>query len=434
MGGLEGATGQGKGPTRGRGLILHRSRSSYDGLALPRAPKTPPKAPERLPDLQASLAAVADELLTPALVIDLDAVDHNVATLAKKLGGVSRWRPHIKTIKQARLIRMLMEGGTRTLKCATIDELALALDTAERVHPEGHVDVLLAYPIAGNAIRAVVELMRDYEGGSVTLLADSPEHLQALSAGLVDAGARHKLPVLLEVDTGMHRTGTAPKRWTEALKKKGTLEHKKLEVVGLHGYEGHLGWDDRERAFEGYDALVELARALPPKQCKSIVTSGSHAFVHALQHPGLQEGSWHHQVSPGTLVLSDVRSAPAAKALDLRQAVFVVSRVISAPTPEQITVDAGSKAMDPDVSPPQCEVLGHPQLQPLTASEEHRPMRLAGKGKPPEVGELVWLMPAHACTTVNLHRSVLYVRGGKLVKRGTIEATGHTLYVSDRRP
>jgi D-serine deaminase-like pyridoxal phosphate-dependent protein len=395
----------------------------------------PAEARERLPQLQKALGPISNSLLTPALVIDLAAVEHNIGAFIAHIGGAKRWRPHIKTVKQSRIVRMLMKRGVWSFKCSTLDELALVLDVAERVHPEGHVDVLLAYPVTRTAAHGVAGMMRDYEGGHIRLLADSPEHFHAVAGWLAEAEAPGKAGVLLDVDTGMHRTGTDASTWRAALP--DLLAVHQVQVLGLHGYEGHLEWTDRQLAHDGYDRLVELARELPKPKRRGdvlhVVTSGTHTFEHALQHKGLDDGAWRHQVSPGTLVLSDLRTAVPAAELGLRQAVFVASRVISRPGADRVTLDAGNKAMCPDRPTPACAILGWPNLEALEPSEEHRPA-VARSGERPALGDLLFLVPEHACTTVNLHRYVQYVEGGAHVGRGPIEAMSRTSRLDDRRP
>jgi D-serine deaminase-like pyridoxal phosphate-dependent protein len=123
------------------------------------------------------------------------------------------------------------------------------------------------------------------------------------------------------------------------------------------------------------------------------------------------------------VLLSDLRSDPAARALGLRQAAFVATRVIARPRPDRITLDAGSKAIAPDRPAPSCAVLGRPELEPLSPSEEHLPVRVRG-GDVPARGEVLWLVPDHVCTTVNLYREAVYVRGDAPVGRGAVEAAG----------
>ncbi|MBC8071956.1 MAG: D-TA family PLP-dependent enzyme, partial [Deltaproteobacteria bacterium] len=102
---------------------------------------------------------------------------------------------------------------------------------------------------------------------------------------------------------------------------------------------------------------------------------------------------------------------------------FVASRVIARPSAHTLTLDAGSKAIAPDRPAPACIVLGHPELAAERASEEHLPMRVNGVLAPAR-DELLLLVPDHVCTTVNLYRHAIHVRGDRIVGVGAVEAAG----------
>lgn len=367
-------------------------------------------------DLTRALAPFLDRLITPALVIDLDAVDHNLAATIARVGGPERWRPHLKTGKQAVIVAAMLAAGLRNFKVATCDELELLLTTAAGTP----VDVLLAYPAQRASLTAALGLADAHPQARVVLLADSPAHLQALADWT--AGRPAPLPILLDVDLGMQRTGSRPEVWTEL-----RAMPQPLVLAGLHGYDGHLRWDQRDEAWRGYDQLCALGRTLSERlgvdpSTVELLTSGTHSYAHALAHAGLRDGPWAHRVSPGTIVLSDRRSHAAAQDIGLRQAAFVATRVISV-GPERATLDAGSKAIAPDVAPPNCAVLDHPELTPQQASEEHLPCHVDGPS--PALGELLWLVPEHVCTTVNLHREAVWIRDGRFAGVGPVGASGH---------
>jgi D-serine deaminase-like pyridoxal phosphate-dependent protein len=372
--------------------------------------------------LTRALAPILDELLTPALIIDLDAVAHNLAATIERLGGPSRWRPHLKTCKQAVVIELMLAAGLRHFKVATVDELDLLLHTTR-----GHdVDVLFAFPAVRASLRAVLSLARA-SSARVIVLADSPAHLEQLGRDATALGWSEPLAVMLDVDLGMHRTGAAPELWRSL-----TELPAPLTLAGLHGYDGHLRWDQRDEARAGYDRLCELATELASKLGVELgglelATSGTHSYAHASAHPPLHAGPWQHRVSPGTVVLSDLRSHAAAADIGLRQAAFVATRVISV-GPGRITCDAGSKAITPDArseSAPTCAVLDHPELRPQRASEEHLPCEVELGAPTPALGQLLWLIPDHVCTTVNLHREAVWLRDGRFAGFGPIAASGH---------
>lgn len=378
---------------------------------------------ERHRALHAAVAELAPDLLTPALVIDLDAAEHNIARLVETLGP-GRWSPHIKTVKQSALLKPLLAAGVRDFKCATLDELALLLRTIDEVRCEG-ARVLLAYPLTEPMLGPLTTLASRHRSTTIAVLLDAPQHARWVDRALTARGGP-RLEAVFDVDVGMHRTGSAPQRWRAAWAE-GLRLHT-LVPVGLHAYEGHLQWDEREQAFEAYDEVVSLARDPEWKTsfagCRFVLTSGSHAFHHASNHPGLSSGAWQHQLGPGTLVLSDLRSAAPARALSLKQAAFVATRVVSAPTPDRITLDAGSKAIAPDRPAPALAIVGHPTLRATTPSEEHHPVRCPSETAP-AMGSILFAVPDHVCTTVNLHREAIYLRTDRFVGVGPIEAMGH---------
>jgi D-serine deaminase-like pyridoxal phosphate-dependent protein len=375
--------------------------------------------------LTRALAPILDELLTPALIIELDAVAHNLAATLARLGGPGRWRPHLKTCKQAVVIELMLAAGLRHFKVATVDELDLLLRTAAEQGAEA-IDLLFAYPASRPSLRAVLALAGP-SSARVTLLADSPAHLEQLARDASELGWRAPLPVMLDVDLGMERTGTAAELW-------GSLPAipAPLTLAGLHGYDGHWRWDQRAPAHAGYDRLCTLAEQLAATLALDLAefelqTSGTHSYAHALAHPGLNQGPWQLRVSPGTVVLSDLRSHAAHAELGLRWAAYVATRVVSV-GPGRVTCDAGSKAITPDGAPPTCAVLDHPELVPRRASEEHLPCTHAGAqagAEGPALGQLLWLIPDHVCTTVNLYREAVWVRGGRFAGFGPIAAAGH---------
>jgi D-serine deaminase-like pyridoxal phosphate-dependent protein len=380
-------------------------------------------SPEELSD---AVAPVVERMLTPALVIDLDAADHNIGAVLRRCGDPARWRPHIKTLKQRVLVEALLRAGVSTFKCATLDELQLLLETADAGRVP--IDALLAFPLWSAALDAALRLRAAHPTARVQLLADSPAHARAIADR---AAGRAPIEIHLDVDLGMARTGTPPELWAQALDLGSLAQLPTLQIAGLHGYDGHHRSDARAAAFEGYDRLCELAQRVR-RAPLDLVTSGTHSYAHALAHPRLSSGPWRHQISPGTVVLCDLRSHEAARDLDLRQAAFVASRVVHV-APGRATLDAGSKAVTPDGAPPTSAVLGRPGLVPQRASEEHLPLRMAA-GETLRPGELLWLVPDHVCTTVNLHRATIWLRNGRYCGHGPIEAAGHSLWARVPEP
>lgn len=373
--------------------------------------------------LDAALARVKSRILTPALVIDLDAAEHNLRTFQRRVHDASAsWRPHIKTVKQRTLTDLAIAQGITRFKCATLRELDLLCEAP--THPI-EMDIVWAYPCTDAALSALSTRARP-EGVSITLLADGPEHLRSLLDWARADG--REWGVMLDVDVGMCRTGTPPDGWDPARLRALLDPTAPLQLRGLHGYDGHHTADARAEAHAAYDALVSLARALELDERHAIVTAGTHSYGHALSHAGLRRDPCNLEVSPGTLVLSDLRSAPAVEDLGLRQAVYVMSRVVSTGA-DRVTLDAGSKGLNPDIPPPHCTMLGWDGLCVAQPSEEHLPVHVPPGTPAPRRGDTVWLVPVHACTTVNLYQEVLYLRDGAFLRGGVVDAPGHSLWV-----
>src|SRR5262249_50847324 len=120
-------------------------------------------APFRLAD--------ASRLLTPALLIDRDRVQHNIATTLHLLGGdVNRWRPHVKTAKLGYVMRMLVDAGVRQFKCATSLELSVACQA-------GAHDVLVAYPLIGANAARVRQIAEQHPSAAISVLVESESQL-----------------------------------------------------------------------------------------------------------------------------------------------------------------------------------------------------------------------------------------------------------------
>ncbi len=264
------------------------------------------------------------------------------------------------------------------------------------------------------------------------MLADSPQHYAELAGYWQAKGRNKRIDVLLDIDVGMARTGSSPEVWHAFVQE--TKAAGSLPIVGVHAYEGHLGWNDTEACNATYRAAHDIAACLPAKQQKWVITSGTPTLCDALAYNGFKDARYQHQVSAGIAVVGDTRAVDGMRARDvnLRHALFVASRPVSSPA-GYVCLDAGSKSIDPDM--PADGVLVHDLrvVEVARVSEEHRVFRF----EPTETVNAnapIFLSPSHACSTINLHGQVLYVRGDKFVGTGAIEARGHSLFVGDRRP
>ncbi len=347
-----------------------------------------------------------DRLQTPALLIHLDRVRHNVTRTIELCGGVARWRPHVKTCKVPEVLALLLDAGVRQFKVATTREAAVLLTLATEP-----IDVLVAMAHHGPNLQRVAALANGAARHRVAMLSEDPTHAQQVAA----AG----LGVFVDLDPGWGRSGIP------------LAERERIAAVqqaagpafrGLHCYEGHLVADDpaaRQQAAQPiYRELCALARSLGVDE---LVTSGTPGFLAALQFEDFEQ--FRHVVSPGTVVYWDARSAELG--IDgYRPAVEVLARVVSRPTPTQLTVDAGSKAIDAASGDPVAVVVGDWQLRTRRPSEEHLPLNVTAGAAPP-LGALLHLVPRHVCPTVNLADEAVLIDGGEVLRVVPVRARGH---------
>ncbi len=372
-------------------------------------------------------AAIAERVMSPALVIRLDRVRQNLArVLAHLQGQPERWRAHVKTVKIPQIFDEVARAGVRNFKCATTreaNELAAAL---ERNTIEG--DVLVAYPALGPTLARLAEIAREHRQTRFSVLAEDPSGIDAIP---------EPLGIFADVNSGMNRTGIPagdPATLVELARRAGA------RFRGVHWYEGHVGGTDagarRAAAFASYDLLIERIERLVEERLDvpEVVTSGTPSFLHALEHAGLAAlPGTRHRVSPGTVVFHDLRSEEEVPELGLVPAAVVFSRVISHPRAGFVTCDAGSKSIAADAGDPCAYVLGHPDLRAHRPSEEHLPLEVVAGPRPPR-GTTLLLVPRHVCPTVNLAEAALLVDGDRLVGIVPVSARAHELWLSAERP
>ena len=184
-------------------------------------------------------------------------------------------------------------------------------------------------------------------------------------------------------------------------------------------------------AREGYSRLVELIAYLKRGgiEVQEVITSGTPAMPHALNFAPFCGGEFVHRVSPGTIVYNDRNSLKELPGYGFVPAALVLSTVVSRPRENRVTCDAGHKAVSADAGVPTCDVLGRPGLVGLKPSEEHLPIEVRS-GETPSRGELLYLLPAHVCPTVNNFDKAVLVRGGKVEEIVPVSARGHEMFVT----
>jgi D-serine deaminase-like pyridoxal phosphate-dependent protein len=233
----------------------------------------------------------------------------------------------------------------------------------------------------------------------------------------------------------MDRTGIEQSHRDQIVELARAIVAMGIELRGLHYYDGHLGGlplpERTAAAHRGYDQLMDLTHALDEAgvAVEEVITAGTPAFPCSVSYANFLSGKFLHSVSPGTVVYCDASSAAQLpQEYGYRPAALVMSRVVSHPRADVITCDAGHKTVSADAGVPTCLAIGHPELEPLSPSEEHLPMLVHG-GKPPRIGDVLYLMPRHVCPTVNNFNDALIVSAGRIerVERVTARGREHPL-------
>jgi D-serine deaminase-like pyridoxal phosphate-dependent protein len=331
-----------------------------------------------------------DRLPTPALVVDLDALDANIARMGAAWPG-ARLRPHVKAFKCTALAQRLADAGHRSFCAATVRELA-GLAAAGLGH-----DLLLANETVDvERLRSLVDGAPD---ARITVAVDSDETIAAaVAAGITE--------VLVDVDVGMPRCGCRPGdagRIGDAARSAG------LGVRGVMGYEGHLMAEgvDRGAKVEAAMALLLSAQA----QVGGDVVSGGGTGTWADNH-------WVTELQAGSYTLMDTHYEAAgvgfAKALSLRLTV-----VSTDPTGGWATADGGLKALGMD--------HGDPAIDGAAVwycADEHTTFSMLGGAPLPKVGDRVRVWPAHVDPTVAYHERMWVTRGDEVVDEWPVDLRG----------
>ena len=367
-------------------------------------------------ELTAPRVLGTEAIRTPALVIDLDAIDDNLAATLRLLGGdPSRWRPHLKTAKLELTMRRIRERGVEQAKTST----PLELETACQA---GFKDVLLSYPVTGPQLAAVRRIAAAFPATTISALVEDP--------GMIAAWRGSPVALFIDLTPGMDRTGMRLDAGP-VIALAGAIQAAGLRLAGLHFYDGHaFGFEAHEaerRVHQGYDRLLALVEQLERAgiAVPEIITAGTPAFPHAISYRGFERRGTIHRVSPGTVVYNDRHSLKQLPDhAGYRPAALVLSTVVSHPGPARFCADAGHKTVSADAGVPTCEVLGHPDFAPRQPSEEHLPVDVPAGFPLPARGETLWLLPSHVCPTVNNFDRAVIVAGGAIQGSAPVTARG----------
>src|SRR5215475_3454335 len=337
-----------------------------------------------------------EELITPALVLDIDAAQRNIDRMASGLRqlGSATIRPHYKAHKSPDLAWRQVQAGAGGLSTATVWEAAVLADA-------GLDDLFVVNTVAHPAkIAVLARLAADHR---ILVAVDEAPNAAALSAAATAAGST--LGILVEVDTGMDRCGTDTAEQTLALARQ-VMDLPGLRFEGLTGYEGHcsltidnaLRHERQRQAMTFFTGVADLLEA-DGIRCGIRSAGGIATWRWTAGFPGITE------IQAGTYVVMDNYHDHMAPGFE--HSLTVQANVISRQS-SRVIVDAGSKSV---ADPPNVTVVGHDGLTFVRFDEEHG-VFAAPEGSALAVGDSVALVPGYSPSTVNFYDAYHVVRDG----------------------
>lgn len=346
------------------------------------------------------------ELDTPSLILDLDALEHNLDRYQRYYNehGIGL-RPHIKTHKTLALARMQIDRGAIGLTCQKVGEAEVMVGGGL------FVDIMIPYNIIGKQkLDRLTALARQT---TITVAADSEYTIEGLS----DAANRAKtnLGVVIEVECGQDRTGATSSDRALALAQM-VDKSPGLELRGIMGFP--TAPSARPMIQEILDKFDRSGLAHP------IVSGGSTKFaLEAHQIPELTE----YRI--GEYPVGGEGHLRAGRHTVEECALRVLATVVSRPTDGRAILDGGSKTMsastiETERGTSMGYIVEYPDAHFYGASEEHGHVDVSACAQKPEIGERVQVLPVHPCPCVNEHDEIVAVRNGRVEAIWPIYARG----------
>ncbi|HZE60012.1 MAG TPA: DSD1 family PLP-dependent enzyme [Burkholderiales bacterium] len=358
----------------------------------------------------------AEDIDTPALVLELDAFERNLRTLADSVKGRKvgarqvRVRAHAKTHKCPEIAKRQIALGAIGVCCQKVSE-------AEALVDGGVADILVSNEVVG--AKKIARLAALARRARIGVCVDNMQNVVALQA----SGA--KLDVYIELEVGMRRCGIAPGQDAVEIAR-AISKSPHLKFAGLQAYHGraqHMRTiEERHAAIEGAAQHVfEMKRLLEKASIPCPIVTGAGSGTYMLE---VEASAW-DEIQPGSYIFMDVDYAKnewAAPLPRFEHALFVLATVMSRPAADRAIVDAGLKASSVDSGMPL--VWQRAGLNYRAASDEHGVIDIAPGAQAPALGEKLYLVPGHCDPTVNLYDWYVCVRNGRVEALWPITARG----------
>jgi len=354
------------------------------------------------------------ELDTPALLIDLDRLEANIANMATVCErNKVALRPHTKTHKCPEIAKLQVESGAKGITCAKLGEAEVMADA-------GLDDILIANQIIGEL--KYKRLLSLAQRARICVAVDSIFGARAVHSFFASAG--QPLDVMIEINCGQNRAGVLP--GNEALEFAKIVAE--LESLHLRGLMTHGGQSYNKTTLEDIAAvgqhegnvMVETATLLRKQgiDVETISTGSTPTAPYCAGVPGVTE------IRPGTYVFYDLTQTELFACNRDDCALSVLATVTSRPTPDRTIVDAGKKSLTSDSAGRTDSNPGYGFVLEKNAtltrlSEEHG---VIDANIDCHIGEKVRILPNHVCVVVNMFDEMVGIRGGEV--ETTFEVAG----------
>jgi D-serine deaminase-like pyridoxal phosphate-dependent protein len=358
-----------------------------------------------LPDLP-------DGLDTPALVVFTERVRDNIERLQAELDrrGVAL-RPHVKTHKSVRIARWQIEAGAKGLTVGTLGEAEVMASARLR-------DLFVAYPVWAEGPKAA--RLRDlHDGAEIRIGVDSAAGAARLAAAV--RASRRPLPVLVEVDSGGHRTGTTTVEAAVAVAEVAQAEGLVVQGVFTHGGHSYRPGAAGAAALDEVTTLEAVAVALESVGIEVVICSAGSTPTMSLAARGRV-----NEMRAGTYVMGD-RQQWALGAIDPDHVAVVVAATVVSEHGDRVVLDAGGKALTKE-RPEMLEGHGLLPAYPAAVIERlhdyHAVVRIPAMTPRPRLGEVVGVVPNHICPVVDLASTFVAVLPGGRTEHWAVDARG----------
>ncbi|GAA3921727.1 D-TA family PLP-dependent enzyme [Chitinophaga oryziterrae] len=354
---------------------------------------------------------------SPALLVYTERMRDNILALKATVNDVQRLRPHVKTSKMTEAVQLLMEEGIHKFKCATIAE-------AEMLGLAGATDVLLAYQPVGPKVSRLLDIVQQYPDTKFSCLTDNSTAAIAIAACF--ATAELVMPVYLDLNVGMNRTGIVPGEAALALYQE--LEHLPgIHPLGLHAYDGHLHDEDaavrKEKCDAAFTPVQALAQAITDSGSPAplIIAGGTPTYLFHAARPGVE-------CSPGTFIFWDWGYRQHIPEQGFEYAALVITRVISVIDQERLCLDLGHKSIAAENPQPRVHFLNVPGVEIVSQSEEHLVVKVADTSLY-QIGTVFYGVPYHICPTVALYERANVIENNTCIAQWKVVARDRKIMI-----